>query len=1062
MRELCRDFPWWAGRSRIALFLVLAAVLWIIPISAQQKKFLTRYMQPDVPFPGGVTAVVQDTFGFIWIGTYGGLYRYDGQSTEEYSFHVGDSTSLPGAAVTFLHTAPDGALWVGGHHYLARLDRAKRQFIPYDLKDTSRSHFLPYLFMQKGEVNRLMLGYHFGFVQFQTTTGAVQRITLEKPAHREPMRQVDAAHVDSGNRIWIASGRQLHRYQLEERGVEAMKTIALDSLSGHRITALMEDREGRFWIGMGEDLLFSDPDKEHFESFKFIAGADHRILNITQDHQGRIWVIRENGLEVFPPSGDPVREIGFTAEAPNGLHPGNYYLAFHDRSGAHWVFNRAGEVAVITEKEVNFNFLSHEPENSNSLSEGIVFAIEEDSRGNLWIGTSKALNYWNTRTGEIKRYYPVPGGLPLKFIYSIEEGPDGAVWLGSRSEGLARLDTLTGKFTHYTADSSSAGLGSNQFLRDLYIDRRGRLWIARINGVSIYHPEQDSFTNIELFSGDPAVVHNHAFSVMEDRKGAFWVICANQLFKISPAGQLLKRYRTNLLSHNTYCLFELPEAGLILIGTQAEGIVSFDKQSESFDLFLNSEDGLPANSVYGILRDDDQQLWLSTGKGIVRYDLSTKKLETFSRQDGLLFEDFASGAFLKHSDEHLYFGSYELVYFHPEEMKKDLDAFQPPIRITGLKVFGEEKELAAPIYQSEKLTLTTRDNFFELSFAAFDFKAPEKIQFSYLLEGHDQTWSEPSKENFARYSNLPVGRYRFCVRGTNSSGWWSGREAELRIDIEPYFFWESRWFSPLAIFSVFGVVSFLFFNKHHRKVELLEIEKQREREQQRQKMENLRQAALGSSLEALRSQMNPHFLFNVLNSTNRFISQNDTLGANTLLANFGKLMRFMLEHSKKDFIRLEDELTFLNLYLQLEHRRFPSQFDYQIKVDPVLKHRSISLPSMIIQPFIENAIRHGLLRKKEKGNLLVQFEWNGKRLIIRIEDDGIGRKAAETVRSKNQLQKSRLGIENVRKRLDILNDLYEDHTTFTIGDKECQKREAPGTVVIIEVCPTRSQRKTIA
>ena len=198
------------------------------------------------------------------------------------------------------------------------------------------------------------------------------------------------------------------------------------------------------------------------------------------------------------------------------------------------------------------------------------------------------------------------------------------------------------------------------------------------------------------------------------------------------------------------------------------------------------------------------------------------------------------------------------------------------------------------------------------------------------------------------------------------------------------------------------------------------------------------------TLKSLRSQMNPHFIFNALNSVNSFISKNDTRQANKYLSEFSRLMRIVMENSQSDFVSLTEEVSTLELYLKLEHFRFQDKFDYNFQVDEALLSEEYAMPPMLIQPFIENAIWHGLRYKEGKGQLVVKLLSQNNGLKMVIKDDGIGRKRSKELKTENQSQQKSTGMKNTQNRIALINDTYNSKIRLTITDLE---GEATGTRV---------------
>jgi LytS/YehU family sensor histidine kinase len=201
------------------------------------------------------------------------------------------------------------------------------------------------------------------------------------------------------------------------------------------------------------------------------------------------------------------------------------------------------------------------------------------------------------------------------------------------------------------------------------------------------------------------------------------------------------------------------------------------------------------------------------------------------------------------------------------------------------------------------------------------------------------------------------------------------------------------------------------------------------------------------ALKSLRSQMNPHFIFNALNSVNSYISTNDERKANRYLADFSKLMRSVLENSENDFIPLSKEIELLELYTKLEHSRFESSFDYQIIIDKKIDLEDFKIPPMILQPYLENAVWHGLRYKKEKGKLLVSMtQISPDTIEIIIEDDGIGRAKSAALKTENQLKQKSKGMGNIQERIHILNEMYQDKVNVNVADA---KADGTGTKVVV-------------
>jgi two-component system, LytTR family, sensor kinase len=211
------------------------------------------------------------------------------------------------------------------------------------------------------------------------------------------------------------------------------------------------------------------------------------------------------------------------------------------------------------------------------------------------------------------------------------------------------------------------------------------------------------------------------------------------------------------------------------------------------------------------------------------------------------------------------------------------------------------------------------------------------------------------------------------------------------------------------------------------------------------------------ALRSLRSQMNPHFIFNALNSVNNYISKNDERSANKYLSDFSKLMRTVMENSQHEFISLTTELSILQLYLSLEHSRFKEKFEYELNVSEDLHTDQIEIPPMLIQPYIENAVWHGLRYRDDKGFLKVSISnGSGNILKVTVEDNGIGRKKSQEIKTVNQKDKVSTGLKNTESRMKIINELYS--TKMKIEMEDLYKDTQSGTKVTIYITQAKNQK----
>jgi LytS/YehU family sensor histidine kinase len=311
-----------------------------------------------------------------------------------------------------------------------------------------------------------------------------------------------------------------------------------------------------------------------------------------------------------------------------------------------------------------------------------------------------------------------------------------------------------------------------------------------------------------------------------------------------------------------------------------------------------------------------------------------------------------------------------------------------------------------------------------------------EVRFRYRLQEFDE-WKEVAGRNAANYTNVPPGDYTFQLQAANNEGIWNPKMLQLFVHVATPW-WQTWWFRILALLVIAGIVYWLY------RFRIKQVRKKAQlKSQYEKKLANV-------EMSALLAQMNPHFLFNSLNSIDSYIIKNESKKASEYLNSFARLMRLILQNSRSNYISLKDELETLELYLQMEGLRFRDQFQYEIKIITKTDTSAIVIPPMLIQPYVENAIWHGLMHKLDgtarKVELLVEERDNN--LFCVIQDNGIGRAKAQAFRSYKLAGKKRsMGMQITRDRIEIINKLYDVNTCVTITDLVDDSGNAVGTRV---------------
>ncbi|HEU5290731.1 MAG TPA: histidine kinase, partial [Cyclobacteriaceae bacterium] len=349
------------------------------------------------------------------------------------------------------------------------------------------------------------------------------------------------------------------------------------------------------------------------------------------------------------------------------------------------------------------------------------------------------------------------------------------------------------------------------------------------------------------------------------------------------------------------------------------------------------------------------------------------------------------------------------------------DTTSNQVAINSVKVLG--KEIYPTELSGDSIVLSYDRNSFSIDFAALDFLNSHKIKYSYKLEGlKNNTWTTPSNNNSTEFSHLAGGNYIFKLRVLNHEGIWGKEKNLLYVHVETPF-WETTWFYVLIILFFSGSIALVYSYQLNRNKRISQLQ-----------------------LKALHTQMRPHFIFNCLSAINGHIVKFETVKASEFLTQFSKLMRGILENSTESWITLKQEIETLRLYLVMEALRFEDKFSYKIEVEDEVQPSSILIPSMIVQPYVENAIAHGLLHKVNgSGVITVKFLKGNGNLKCIVEDNGIGRERSNQIRSKSKITHKSLGLKITSERLQLL----QGSSIANIQDLKNELGEPVGTRIII-------------
>jgi|GEM_PF-6233482 len=856
------------------------------------------------PYKGTITSVLVSKNGEIWAGTGQGLMRFnaEGQIKKIYNSYTGDVGSAYADTVINLIEGPEGYLWAASMNGVWRIDPETGKQTPFYFERREPGWGLH--FDRKGA---LWIGTFKGSTyRLHPKTLQMDRFEMPSASRAErDSKMVFAFFEDSGGTLWVGTyGYGVCRFDPEKE--KWIHSSALSEALGKQIIMTYKDRTGKLWVGTGAGVMH----ERHQKAFGRLAGGDavlQRARTVSVASNGDVWVgTRGQGLIRVSADGQIVQQFNTS----NGqLLNDHVVTVIEDSYGAIWLGTAGGGVNWISTSGTVTSFL-HDPADSWSLSDNLIYGIYEDRNQRLWVSTARGgLNVWDGITGRFAHYLPGgEGSISSKEVWTTFEDTKGDLWVGTQEGGLNRLE---------------------------------------IDDTGLFPPK----ITFEPFQADP-------------ESGA------------------------SLSSNNVVYINEyIP--GQLELGTMGGGMNVMDISEETFASY-SLDEGVPSVNVGCILIDKTGRKWLSTSKGLAYYNVADSSFTTFSVQDGLQSSVFNfSGCDVDEEGRFYLANEGGVTVFDPEEIK--LNTVSPTVVITDLYLFNEPFIPDTAASYKRELVLSHDQNFLSFRFAALDFNIPEKNGYMYKMEGVDEKWVRSLEGRIANYPNLSPGNYTFRVRGTNNDGIWSRQDAVMHIQItRPY--WAQWWFILLLTASVFGL-GYLAYSS-------VSLQRRREAEMKRQIADDLHDD-LGSNLGALSYFLGRMLQRNTLQLEDEKTAQMYVTSVQRMIGDLDDVVWL----ADSGF----DHLGSLVGRMQLAARMLVSEMKLVFRADNYTESLPVSMEIrrhlfLAFKEAVHNAVQHS-----EAGTLEIEVNQQESAVRITIKDDGKG-----FVRK--ELEEDGKGLESLERR----------------------------------------------
>lgn len=982
--------------------------------------------------------IFNDDEGFIWFNSAEGLCRFDGTQFYYFKHDPANPSSIPNGLITAMVFKNKDQAWIG----FRRLG-----FYLYDLK-----------------------------------TEKVLKSYMYSPSDKNGISSngVSSLLFDNQSKLWVVTSDNVlqsfdedseHFVKYEMQKPNAFKDEYADTSPG-RIIQDVND-QNVLWIASRFGLYKFNVHKgsfQHYEIDKYVRPYLYQFPTpIYQTDDGLIWYghFRNEGIKVFDPKKEkwiasmPVPESTstFTFDIkPYGeslliasLRPDHFVILDKFNPGTYSIVESNHEVAKFSCLAVDKNLSLYSTSPTGKLTKLNRFRSKFEVT-KLTDNLGLPFYTWCVLFHEGRSEYyisPVNGSTfsifseKFELIQTIsltDDKFDPSIRindLGFHEEsGLVIIASNNGLFTYDPSNDIVSRKLENTALESVAIEKikfnQDEIWLLENKALISFNYKSETVTRIKLpdFDLTTDLVKDIAF-LEEDQ---IFISTNKGLLLYDLEQQEFQEYTTldGLfdLSKIVNCNSLIKDGDVYWLGTQHNGIYKL-KQVDPLQFEVKNyyySNSTLANSYRSITLNNNQ-IWGATSSGFTVFDIEKEDFINFLKTDGVI-RGYRKMIFYAGSDNTLISPFHDGFYqFDPASINADkVSPFLVKVKINNEDVDLNSFELRKDEYSFKN---DQKDIFFELG--ALNFGVENKTFFRYRLLGVSDQWNFLDDNNSVNFINLPVGKYTLEYDARSFHSYWNEKPSRFDFEIKSHALLTP--FFKLLWLLLTGLGLYLLFRKY------------RNDRDKKEKFLELQKLRAESELKALKAQMNPHFLFNTLNSINWYIIKEKSVEASKYLTKFAKLMRLILDNSKAEKITLAKELETLRLYTELEEVRFEGEFDYDFQIEQGINPEQFLMPPLIFQPFIENAIWHGLVHKAEKGSITLKIFEESNHLRCTIEDNGIGRQAAMKIKAKASNYRESSGIEITKQRIKGINQ--SNRSPFEIVDLENDGGEALGTRIEI-------------
>ncbi|MES1214603.1 MAG: histidine kinase [Bacteroidota bacterium] len=1014
--------------------------------------------------------MLKDVNGFLWIGTVDGLSRFDGSTFKNFIYDPRKPTTIAGSEIRGLVEDSLHNIWVGSDKGLSRYDIKADTFSIFLAANRTLSFsadITPFWATNESiycqEKDSFITRYNIRSFKKEILVKLTADDMLSDRGQYTPQHSI---FDSSSNSIWLLCKKfhgGLLRISLSTQQREAFE------MPGSAEAMCYDRGRNSIWINTDAGLVeFTLSDKQ-FHRIEALKGLEKtkdygRFVDVDLDRQGRVWFASHpKGIIIYDPAHQSYQPaVTYDSLLQNKISEPNGCV-YCDRDNISWLgfWLRKGVYQLLPFTNVANRYNKEIAVSKGQPTNDIMNFVKGD-HGKMWMGTGSGLIAYNPSVDNFTKYQmkDLPGIDENHIVPIYADTIRGKLWFRTDDHGYRffEMDIYSKACVPVVFKDSSGQIINPEFNNEIPVHYRDGCIIT-----GEYNKQQCVF----IISGDSAF----ARQVLCFPLATFSYDLSNPtpvtdhlLFLKRPDGTINLTYanRGDHWTKITSPMDSIPWRIIVYNKTDSSYWVTAQRELIHYDAafhFLkkyNNEDGLPRDEIYGMIPDNIGNIWLNTYRSIYRLDAKTGDISILNEKDGFTASDFRDmgEGIGKDDNGDLYFST--AGFFDGFEKIRPAKFASPSssVYIKSLTIKEFTPPSSTGLNDIQQLELKYFQNKIIIETGSIDYYSFGKNRIRYKLEreGKNENWQYAPANYTIRYEELPPGKYTLTMQASNVNNEFNGPLKTIAFQINPAF-WNTWWFRIMAVIFIglifYGLIRWRLKQKF--RLQLERSEKETQLADMRQKTAELKQQSTELEMQALRAQMNPHFIFNSLNSINRFILQNNRLQASEYLTKFSKLVRMILQNSQSPLIPLESELESLGLYLEMEALRFNYHFDYKISVPKDIDVEMLKVPPLILQPYVENAIWHGLMHKEEKGQLNIDVSQEEDHLFFKVTDNGIGRKKAAEIAGKSATKHKSMGLRITANRIAMMQSSNGPESPVKINDLVGADGTAAGTEVVIKM-----------